>query len=70
MDIEAKRAARRAAMPITTALLEEYAEFSPKVIWAKENSISAGKRDENENAFTLPPSYLRPFAPVTKEGGK
>lgn len=57
MNVEAQRAARRAAMPITSAFLDEYAEFSPKVIYARENGITAGKRDQAENAFTIPPGY-------------
>lgn len=69
-DREAQRAARRAAMPITSALLDEYAEFSPKVIYARESGITAGKRDKDENAFTLPASYRTPFTPATKEARK
>lgn len=59
-DIEAKRAARRAAMPVTTAFVEQYAEWSPKVIYARENGITVGKRDEDENCFEIPANYLKP----------
>lgn len=62
-DIDAQRAARRAAMPIVSAMLEEFAEFSPKVIFASENGISVGKRPVAESAFTIPPGYF-PMRPV------
>jgi hypothetical protein len=56
-EIEAQRAARRAAMPITSALLAEYADFSPKLIYAVENGIRVGKQPQDENAFPIPPLY-------------
>ena len=56
-DIESQRAARRAAMPLTTAFVEQYAEFSPKVIYARENGIRVGKPPQDENAFDIPPNY-------------
>lgn len=56
-DIEAKRAARRAAMPITSAFVEQHAQFSPTVIFASENGITAGKPPRDENAFTIPRGY-------------
>lgn len=56
-DIEAKRAARRAAMPITTALVEQYAEFKPTVIYAQENGITVGKEPQDREVFTIPHGY-------------
>lgn len=41
-EIEAKRLARRAAMPITTAFVEQFAEFKPMLIWACENGKTYG----------------------------
>jgi len=65
-EIEAKRAARRAAMPITTALMEQYAEFSPTLIYASENGRAFGKPPQDENAFTIPANYRPAFEPVKK----
>ena len=59
-DLDAKRAARRAAMPITTALLDEYAEFSPTVIYAEEGGRTFGKKPSDENAFQIPQNYCAP----------
>jgi hypothetical protein len=58
------RAANRAAMPTVAALVDEWRALFPglKVIYASENGHVIGKRDENENAFTIPPNYLRPAA--------
>lgn len=56
-DIDAKRAARRASMPITTAFVEQYAEFAPTVIYAEENGIKVGKRPVNESVFDIPRGY-------------
>lgn len=68
-DIEARRAARRAAMPTITALVEQYAEFSPTVVWAEENGITVGKKPDytSENAFQIPHGYR---LPTIKEGAK
>jgi hypothetical protein len=55
--LEAKRAARRAAMPITTAFVEQYAEFSPVLIYAAENGRAYGKPPQEENCFDIPPRY-------------
>lgn len=60
MTIEEKRAARRAAMPLTTAFVEQYAEWGAKLVYACENGITYGKRDENENVFDIPPGYRMP----------
>jgi hypothetical protein len=57
MSIEAQRAARRAAMPLTTAFVEQYAEFAPTLIYAVEGERSYGKPPKGENAFTIPPGY-------------
>jgi hypothetical protein len=59
-NLEARRAARRAAMPITQSLLDEYAKFSPAVIYAQENGITAGRKPQDENAFDIPPGYGMP----------
>lgn len=56
-DTEARRAARRAAMPITTALLAEYAEWGATVVYACENGITVGKRPKDENVFDIPAGY-------------
>jgi hypothetical protein len=63
-DMESQRAARRAAMPQTTALVEQYAEFSPKVIYASENGITVGRRPQYAEVFTIPPRY-GDYAPGT-----
>lgn len=55
--MQAQRAARRAAMPITTAFIEQYADFAPTLIWASENGIAFGRKPEGENAFDIPPRY-------------
>lgn len=56
-DTEARRAARRAAMPVTSALLDEFAEWGATVVYAQENGITAGKKPDYSNAFTIPPGY-------------
>lgn len=66
---EARRAARRAAMPITTAILAEYAEFSPTVIYASENGITVGKKPDYPEAFAIPPRYF-PMAQIEVKGRK
>jgi hypothetical protein len=66
-DTEARRAARRAAMPITTALLAEYAEWGARVVYACENGITVGKRPCNENAFQIPPNYRPSWTPPEKK---
>lgn len=55
---EALRAARRAAMPITTALLAEYAAFKPKVIYASEAGITVGKKPQYAEVFEIPVNYF------------
>ena len=67
-DIEAQRAARRAAMPITSALVERYAEFSPRVVYASENGITVGREPQDENAFDIPPNYRRPAGGFVMRG--
>ncbi len=66
MTIEAQRAARRAAMPITAQLMEQYAEWNPTLIYARENGRSYGKPQTDENAHTFPRDF-RAFEPVKKE---
>lgn len=56
-DIESQRAARRAAMPITSEFMWQYAEFAPKLIYARENGIRVGKPPQDENCFAIPPLY-------------
>lgn len=56
-DIDAKRAARRAAMPITTQFLEQFAEFGATLVYARENEHSYGKKPEGESAFDIPRGY-------------
>ena len=56
-DIEDQRAARRAAMPLTTAFVEQYAEWGAKLIYAVEGGRKYGKPPQDENAFTIPPNY-------------
>lgn len=56
-DIEVQRAARRAAMPITASIVEQYAEFSPRVIFASENGITVGKRPNYTETFDSPHGY-------------
>lgn len=68
-DLEARRAARRAAMPVTTALLAEYAEFAPKVVYAQENGITVGKKPDYSSAFTVPANYF-PCAQFDGKGRK
>jgi hypothetical protein len=57
MTLDAKRAARRAAMPFTTSLLEQYAEFAPTVIYAVENGITVGKPPQYAEVFDIPAGY-------------
>jgi hypothetical protein len=68
-DIDAQRAARRAAMPTVSALLEEWSAMFPgtKVIYAVENGIRVGREPCNESAFTIPPNYRPMWAPETKK---
>lgn len=58
MSIEAKRAARRAAMPITTELVEQYAEFGATVVYASENGHAYGKPPQYAEVFDIPPNYF------------
>jgi hypothetical protein len=69
MTIESIRAARRAAMPTVTALLAEFAEFAPTVVYASENGITAGKKPDYSNAFTIPANYF-PCAEIVTKGRK
>jgi hypothetical protein len=57
LDIEAKRAARRAQMPLTTAFVEQYAEWGAVLVYACENGITYGKKPQEENVFDIPPLY-------------
>lgn len=56
-DIQAQRAARRAAMPIVSAFVEQYAEFAPTVIYAEEAGIRVGKKPQDAEVFDIPPRY-------------
>jgi hypothetical protein len=56
-DIDAKRAARRAAMPVTTEFMEQYADFAPTLIYASENGRSYGKAPQDKEVFTVPAGY-------------
>lgn len=56
-DLESRRAARRAAMPLTSALLDEYAEWGARVIYAEENGIKAGKKPQYREVFEIPAGY-------------
>lgn len=56
-DLESRRAARRAAMPVTSALLAEYAEWGATVVYAEENWITVGKKPDYSNAFDIPAGY-------------
>ena len=58
-DIEARRAARRKAMPVVTALVEslEAEGLQPKVIFAQENGITVGHRPEYREVFDIPKGY-------------
>lgn len=53
-------------MPITTALLAEYAEFGAKVVYARENGITAGKKPQDVEVFTIPVGYAPMREIVTK----
>ena len=66
-DTEARRAARRAAMPVTSALLAEFAEWGATVVYAQENGITVGKKPCNENAFQIPPNYCPSWTPPEKK---
>jgi hypothetical protein len=68
-DIEAKRAARRAAMPTTTEFIEQYADFAPTLIYASENGKTYGKEPVDENAFTIPRGYGM-TAPIPARSGR
>jgi hypothetical protein len=65
---EARRAARRAAMPITAAFVEQYAEFMPTLIYAVENGHTYGKPPTDESVFDIPPNYapMQSYAKVKK----
>jgi hypothetical protein len=69
MTIEAKRAARRAAMPLVSAILAEYADFAPTVVYATENGIVVGKPPVYAEVFPIPPGY-RPMARFEAKGRK
>lgn len=60
--LDARRTARRAAMPVVAALVTEYREMFPSavVVYAKENGITVGKPPARENAFTIPRGYRKP----------
>jgi hypothetical protein len=64
--IEAQRAARRAAMPVTTALMEQYAEFKPKLIYAQEGAHTFGKLPQYAEVFDVPAGYFPCFEIPTK----
>jgi hypothetical protein len=66
-DTEARRAARRAAMPVTTSMLDEFAEWGATVVYAQENGITAGKKPDYSNAFTIPPGYCPSWRPKEKK---
>lgn len=68
-DIEAKRAARRAAMPVTTSLLAEFAEFGATVVYACENGITVGKKPQEENVFEIPTGYA-PMRQIPEAKGR
>lgn len=63
MTLEAKRAARRAAMPVVTAILAEYAQFAPTVVFASENGIVVGKPPVYAEVFDIPPGYRPMWSP-------
>jgi hypothetical protein len=66
---EERRAARRAAMPVVSALLDEWLALFPgtQVVYAVENGISAGKRPDYSNAFRIPADYF-PSRPIDVKG--
>lgn len=66
MTPEAKRAARRAAMPATTALMEQYAAFSPTLVYAKEGAHTYGKQPVYAEVFDIPAGYCPSFQPPAK----
>jgi hypothetical protein len=68
-DLDARRAARRAAMPVTNSLLAEFSEWGAKVIYAQENGITVGKKPEYSGAFDVPPGYA-PMRQVELKGRK
>jgi hypothetical protein len=67
---EALRAARRAAMPLVGAMVQEWRTLFPNltVIYASENGIEVGKKPQDTEVFTIPANYFpsRPVAPITK----
>lgn len=67
MTIEAKRAARRAAMPTVTAIVQEYERFAPKVIYAQENGITVGKPPVYTEVFDVPANYFPSWRPEVKK---
>jgi hypothetical protein len=69
MTIEAKRAARRAAMPVVSAILAEYEQFAPKVVYATENGIVVGKPPVYAEVFQIPAGY-QPMAQIEAKGRK
>lgn len=68
-DAEARRAARRAAMPVTTALLAEFAQYGATVVYACENGITVGKKPQDENVFDIPAGYA-PMRPAPEAKGR
>lgn len=65
MTPEAKRAARRAAMPQTTALMEQFAEWTPTLIYAVEGLHTFGKPPQYVEVFTVPEGYCPSYqAPI------
>lgn len=69
MTIESKRAARRAAMPIVSSIVAQYAAFNPVVVYASERGITVGKRPVYAEVFCIPRGYRMPTH-TTKERKK
>lgn len=69
-SIANKRAARRAAMPVTSALLAEFSEFGATVVYACERGITVGKKPDYSGAFDIPPGYAPMREVRAKVGGE
>lgn len=51
MNREEKAAANRAAFPYAAELMDQFAEFEPKLIYAEENGRSIGKKPSTTDSL-------------------
>jgi hypothetical protein len=69
MTPDQKRAARRAAMPVTTSLMEQYADFAPTLVYAVEGAHTFGKPPQYAEVFAIPANY-EPMKHIETKGAR